>query len=81
MYGSKSSGAPGSGMELNLVFKEINRLKILNEREAHWTRKLYMPQYRGTPGPKRGSGWVGEWGWVGMGDFWYSIVNVNELNT
>jgi hypothetical protein len=36
-----------------------------------------MPQYRGTPGPKRGSGWVGEWGWVGMGDFWYSIGNVN----
>jgi hypothetical protein len=32
------------------------------EREAHWTCKLYMPQYRGTPGPKRGSGWVGEWG-------------------
>jgi hypothetical protein len=31
--------------------------------------------------PKRGSGWVGEWGWVGMGDFWYSIGNVNELNT
>jgi hypothetical protein len=51
------------------------------EREAHWTRKLYMPQYRGTPGPKRGSGWVEEWGWVGMGDFWYSIGNVNELNT
>jgi hypothetical protein len=20
-----------------------------------------MPQYRGTPGPKRGSGWVGDW--------------------
>jgi hypothetical protein len=36
---------------------------------------------RGTPGPKRGSGRVGEWGWVGMGDFWYSIGNVNELNT
>jgi hypothetical protein len=51
------------------------------EREAHWTRKLYMPQYRGTPGPKKGSGWVGEWGWVAMGDFWYSIGNVNELNT
>jgi hypothetical protein len=32
------------------------------EREAHWTCKLYMPQYRGTPGPKSGSGWVGEWG-------------------
>jgi hypothetical protein len=26
------------------------------------TCTLYMPQYRGTPGPKRGSGWVGEWG-------------------
>jgi hypothetical protein len=51
------------------------------QREAHWTCKLYMPQYRGTPGPKRGSGWVGEWGWVGMGDFWDSIENVNELNT
>jgi hypothetical protein len=50
-------------------------------REAHWTCKLYMPQYRGTPGPKRGSGWAGEWGWVDMGDFWYSIGNVNELNT
>jgi hypothetical protein len=24
-------------------------------------------------------GWVGEW--EGMGDFWYSIGNVNELNT
>jgi hypothetical protein len=21
-----------------------------------------MPQYMGTPGPKRGSGWVGDWG-------------------
>ena len=37
-----------------------------------------MPQYRGMPGPKRGSGWVGEWG-GDMGDFWYSIGNVNEL--
>jgi hypothetical protein len=51
------------------------------EREDHWTCKLYMPQYRGTPGPKRGSGWVGEWRWVGMGDFWDSIGNVNEENT
>jgi hypothetical protein len=28
-----------------------------------------------------GCGWVGFWGWVAMGDFWYSIGNVNELNT
>jgi hypothetical protein len=39
------------------------------EREAHWICKLYMPQYKGAPGPKRGSGWVGELGWVGMGTF------------
>jgi hypothetical protein len=28
----------------------------------HWkerSHKLYMPQYRGTPGPRSGSGWVG----------------------
>jgi hypothetical protein len=29
------------------------------EREAHWTRRLYMPQYTGTPGPKK-------WEWVGI---------------
>jgi hypothetical protein len=39
-----------------------------------------MPQYRGTPGPKSGNGWVGEWG-EGMGDFWDSIGNVIEENT
>jgi hypothetical protein len=49
------------------------------EREAHWTCKLYMPQYRGTPGPKSGNGWVGKWG-EGMGDFWDSILNVIEEN-
>ena len=30
------------------------------ERKAHWTDKLYMPQYRGTSGPKK-------WEWVGRG--------------
>jgi hypothetical protein len=40
-----------------------------------------MPQDRGTPGPRSGSGWVGEWGGDGMGDFWDSIGNVNEENT
>ena len=34
------------------------------EREAHRTHKLYMPQYRGTPGPKNENGWVGKWGEV-----------------
>jgi hypothetical protein len=36
-----------------------------------------MPQYREMPGPRSGSGWVGE----GVGDFWDSIGNVNEINT
>jgi hypothetical protein len=31
-------------------------------REAPWSYKLYMPQCRGTPGPRSGSGWVGEQG-------------------
>jgi hypothetical protein len=43
------------------------------EREAHWTHKLYMAQYRETPGPKKWE-WVGrEVGGEGMGDFWDSI--------
>jgi hypothetical protein len=40
-----------------------------------------MPQYRGTPGPRSGSGWVGEWVGERGGDFWDSIGNVNEINT
>ena len=39
--------------------------------------QTYMPQYRGTPGPRSGSWWVGELG-GDMGDFWDSIGNVNE---
>jgi hypothetical protein len=47
------------------------------QREAHWTCKLYMPQYRAKKGE-----WVGrELGVVGMGDLWDSIENVNEENT
>jgi hypothetical protein len=51
------------------------------EREAHWSCKLYMTQYRGVPGPRSGSGWVGEWVEECVGDFWDSIGNVNEINT
>jgi hypothetical protein len=50
------------------------------ERKAHWSCTLYMPQYRGMPGPRSGSGCVGKWGWEGMGDFWDSIGNVIEEN-
>jgi hypothetical protein len=51
------------------------------EREAHWSCKLYMPQYRGMPGPRSGSGRVEEWVGERVGDFWDSIGNVNEINT
>jgi hypothetical protein len=33
-------------------------LIIKYQIKAHWTCKLCMPQYRGTPGPKK-------WEWVG----------------
>jgi hypothetical protein len=29
---------------------------------GYMPRKIYMPQYRGMPGPESGSGWVGEQG-------------------
>jgi hypothetical protein len=38
-----------------------------------------MHQYRGMPGPRSRSGWVGEQG-KGIGDFRDSILNVNEEN-
>jgi hypothetical protein len=40
-----------------------------------------MPQYSGKTGPRSVSGWVGEWVRVPVGDFWFSIGNVNEINT
>jgi hypothetical protein len=40
-----------------------------------------MPQYRRTTGPRSGSGWVREWVWERVGDFWDSIENVNKINT
>jgi hypothetical protein len=51
------------------------------EREAHWSCKVYMLQYRGTPGPRSGNGMVGEWVGEHVGDFWDSIGNVTEINT
>jgi hypothetical protein len=33
------------------------------------------------PGPRSGSGGVGEWVGEQAGDFWDSIGNVNEINT
>jgi hypothetical protein len=38
-------------------------------REAPWSSKLYMPQYRGMPGPRGGSWWVREQGGGGGGGY------------
>jgi hypothetical protein len=54
----QSSNIPDHLQRLRYIYKHV----CYPEREAHWTRKVYMAQYRGTPGPKSGSGWVGEWG-------------------
>jgi hypothetical protein len=51
------------------------------EREAYWSCKLFMPQYRGTAGPRNGSRRVEEWVGEHVGDFWDSIGNVNGINT
>jgi hypothetical protein len=53
----------------------------LVEREAYCSWKLYIPQYRGKPGPRSGSGWVGDLVGEPLGDFWDSIGDVNEINT
>jgi len=34
----------------------------LHARKAPWPCKIFMPQYRGMPGPGSRSGWVGEQG-------------------
>jgi hypothetical protein len=68
-------------MLYNSDYKKYKASQPSVKREAHWSCKLYMPQYRETPGPRSGSGWVGEWVEEGMGDFWDSIGNVNEENT
>jgi hypothetical protein len=61
---------PGHSYEMRRIHQSVLVLICIKrwpsrpslEREAHWTWKLYMPQYRGIPGPESGSGWVGRWG-------------------
>lgn len=43
MYGSRVKAAPGSGMEQNPVFKQINRLKILNGIKGMMTSDKILP--------------------------------------
>ena len=53
----------------------------------HWGERplglanFICPSTGEIPGPRSGSGWVGEWVGEQVGDFWDSIGNVNEENT
>jgi hypothetical protein len=52
---------------------------ISGKRGPLVVQTLYA-QYSGMPGPRSGSGCVGEWLGECVGDFWDSIGNVNEIN-
>jgi hypothetical protein len=57
------SGKPHSTPELLSLGAYVSKDGLVGHhwKETHWSCKLYMPQYRGTPGSKSGSGWVAEW--------------------
>jgi hypothetical protein len=76
-YNRKTKGCIGCDFSLILIWRDSYDLGSFTPALQGKAQLIY----RGIPGPKRGSGWAGEWGWVDMGDFWYSIGNVNELNT
>jgi hypothetical protein len=48
-------------MSLAAYVAEDGLVGHLWEERSLWSCKLYMPQYRGIPGPGSGNGWVGEW--------------------
>ena len=62
------TSTPGAGVSSCICIKRWPSRPSV-ERETHWTCKLYRPQYRGMPGPKSGSAWVGEWGGSVLGTF------------
>ena len=55
-------------------------MAIIGKRGPLIVQTLYA-SVQGKPGPRSGSGWVGEWVGEQVGDFWDSIRNVNEINT
>jgi hypothetical protein len=60
---SLETEASTSEFKTSLVQKATSRTSKFMQlmgREAPWSYKLYMPQYGGTPGPRSGSGCVGE---------------------
>jgi hypothetical protein len=53
----------------------------LNRKQRKYLKNKTKQTNKQKNTDKKTNGQVREWGWVGMGDFWYSIGNVNELNT
>jgi hypothetical protein len=68
-------------MELVSLAAYVSEDGLVGHQWKEWSCKLYLPQYKGMPGPRSGSGWVGEWVWEDVEDFWDSIGNINEINT
>ena len=62
------------------MYQKMAKSAISGKR-APLAVQIYMPQYRGMPGPRSESGWVGELGGEVIGDFWDSTGNVNKENT
>jgi hypothetical protein len=48
--------------EVGLMSVYVAEVGLPVGRDAPWCCKLYKPQYRGMPGPRSGSGWVGKQG-------------------
>jgi len=48
-------------VDISFLLRMGNKIPMEGVTEKKFC-KLYMPQYRGTPGPRSGSGWVGEQG-------------------
>jgi hypothetical protein len=65
--GFQALAQPGTRLpRLPFTVPQLDSLEIFPTKEISPSDKLYMPQYRGTPGPKNGNGWVGEGGTFGI---------------
>jgi hypothetical protein len=62
------------------MYQKMAQSALIGKRGSLVLQTL-LPQHRRTPGPRIGSGWVGDYGGKFMGDFWDNIGNVNEENT
>jgi hypothetical protein len=50
-------------------------------KERPIVAQILYASVQGNARAKRWSGWMGEWVWEGVGDFWDDTGNVKEMNT